>query len=108
MTVPITKPWLPTADKAAVQRNPVHWPEQVRGFLESGYGGALYREQEERKRSPDGSEHAPPGFCYQVAAAWCEKIDAHISAYFIMPRGSFRDSALDRSAKDLTPKGGAA
>jgi hypothetical protein len=104
----ITKPWLPTADKAAVLRNPEHWPAQVQGFLESGYGGALYREAEEARRSPDGSEHAPPHFCYKVAVAWCEKMDAHVSAYYVLPRNSFRDSALDRSAKDLPPKGGAA
>ena len=108
MSVPITKPWLPTADTAAVQRNPVHWPEQVRGFLECGYGGELSRLEEEKRRSPDGSEHAPPHYCYQLAAAWCVKMDEHISAYYVLPRGSFRDSALDKSAKDKAQKGGKA
>jgi hypothetical protein len=103
MKVEITKPWLPTADEAAVKRNPVHWPEEVRGFLECGYGGMIHREAEERQRSPDGSEHAPPHYCYKLAVAWCEKMDAHISAYYVMPRGSFRDSALDKSAKSLPP-----
>jgi hypothetical protein len=103
----ITKPFLPTVNAPAVQRNPEHWPEQVKGFLEVGYGGQLTRETEERRRDPSGQEHAPPHYCYKLAVAWCDKIDEHESAYFLMPKGSFRDSALDRSAKNLTPKGGA-
>jgi hypothetical protein len=102
----VTKPFLPTVNAPAVQRNPAHWPEQVNGFLECGYGGEKTRLAEEKRHSPDGSEHAPPSYCRKVAVAWCERIDEFESAYFLMPRGSFRDSALDRSAKDLTPKGG--
>ena len=104
----ITKPFLPQVDKAAVHRNPVHWPAQVSEFMARGYGGMATREAEERKRDPSGAEHAPPHICYQLAAAWCDHIDEHVSAYFVLPKGSFRDSALDRSAKDKTPKGGAA
>lgn len=104
----ITKPWLPTVDKAAVQRNPVHWPAQVEGFLACGYGGEKTRKEAEQKASPLGDEHAPPGYCYQLAVSWCVMIDEHESAYYVLPRGSFRDSALDRSAKGLAPKGGAA
>ena len=102
----ISKPFLPQANQAAVNRNPEHWPTQVEGFLSCGYGGEKTRETEERKRAPDGSEHAPPHYCYQLSVAWCEKIDAHVADYFILLRGSFRDSALDKSAKNLTPKGG--
>jgi hypothetical protein len=104
----ITKPFLPTVNAPAVQRNPAHWPEQVQGFLDVGYGGRKTREAEEQRRDPSGQEHAPPHYCYKLAAAWCDRIDEFESAYFLMPRGSFRDSALDRSAKNLTPKGGAA
>lgn len=100
----VPKPFHPVVNAPAVQRNPEHWPAQVQGFLQCGYGGEQTRLDEERKRSPDGSEHAPPYYCYQLAKAWCEKIDAFVSDYFLLPRGSFRDSALDRSAKDLTPK----
>ena len=106
MTTPIPKHFLPVVDQAAVKRNPEHWPEQVSGFLACGYGGEKTRVDEERKRG--GDEHAPPSYCYKLAQAWCAKIDEHVSAYFLLPRGSFRDSALDASAKKLTPKGGAA
>jgi hypothetical protein len=101
----ITKPWLPVVNAPAVARNPEHWPTQIEGFLGCGYGGQLTREGEEARRDPSGQEHAPPRYCYQLAAAWCDRIDEFVSAYFLLPRGSFRDSALDRSAKDLTPKG---
>jgi hypothetical protein len=101
----ITKPFLPTVNQAAVNRNPEHWPAQITGFLEVGYGGEKTRETEERKRSPQGDEKAPPSYCMKLTVAWCEKIDAHIADYFILPRGSFRDSAVDRSAKDLPAKG---
>jgi hypothetical protein len=104
----ITKPFLPVVNEPAVKRNPEHWPAMVSGFLACGYGGEKTRIEEERKRDPSGQEHAPPHYCYQLAVAWCGKIDDHESAYFLMPRGSFRDSALDRSAKGLAPKGGAA
>ena len=108
MTAPITKPWLPVVNQPVVNRNPEHWPVQVQGFLECGYGGENTRKAEEQRRSPDGKEHAPPRYCYQLAQAWCDKIDAHVADYFILPRGSFRDSGLDRSAKDLPAKGGKA
>jgi len=101
----ITKPFLPQVNASAVQRNPIHWPDQVQGFLACGYGGEKTRLEEERKRDPSGQEHAPPHYCYQLAQAWCEKIDVFVSDYFILPRGSFRDSAVDRSAKDKTQKG---
>lgn len=101
----ITKPWLPTVNAQAVARNPEHWPAQVEGFLSCGYGGEQTRLSEERKRDPSGQEHAPPRYCYELAVAWCGKIDDFVSDYFLLPRGSFRDSAVDRSAKDLTPKG---
>lgn len=100
----ITKPFLPTVNKAAVQRNPEHWPAQVEGFLGCGYGGEKTRLDEERRRDPSGQEHAPPRYCYELSMAWCEKIDAFISDYFLLPRGSFRDSAVDASAKNLKPK----
>jgi hypothetical protein len=105
MVSPIPQPFHPVANIAAVQRNPAHWPEQVEGFLKVGYGGEKTRLDEERKRDPSGAEHAPPGYCFKLAEAWCAKIDVFISDYFLLPKGSFRDSALDRSAKDLTPKG---
>lgn len=95
----IEKPFMPVVDQAAVKRNPDHWPAQVEGFLACGYGGEASRKEEERKHSPDGSEHAPPAFCYKLAEAWCLKMDEFISAYFLMPKGSFRDSALDRRKK---------
>ena len=101
----ITKPWLPVVNAPAVARNQTHWPAQVEGFLSCGYGGQATREFEEKRRSPDGAEHAPPRYCYELAVAWCDRIDEFVSAYFLLPRGSFRDSAVDRSAKDLTPKG---
>jgi hypothetical protein len=104
----IPKPFIPVVNNAAVMRNPGHWPAQVEGFLAAGYGGEKTREAEERRHSAMGDEHAPPHYCYKLAEAWCLKIDEHESAYFIMPRGSFRDSALDRSAKDKQAKGGAA
>jgi hypothetical protein len=96
----IKKPFLPVVNQSAVQRNPEHWPAQVQGFLACGYGGETTRKEEEARRSPDGSEHAPPRYCYDLAVAWCTKIDNHETDYFIMPRGSFRDSAVDRSAKN--------
>lgn len=98
----ITPPFLPTVDARAVQRNPEHWPAQVEGFLECGYGGEKTRLAEERKRDPSGQEHAPPRYCYELAMAWAQKIDLFVTDYFILPKGSFRDSALDRSAKDKT------
>ena len=104
----IPKPYAPTVNPSAVQRNPEHWPAQVQGFLEAGYGGETTRLTEERRRDPSGQEHAPPRYCYQLAEAWCLKIDGFVSDYYLLPRGSFRDSALDRSAKDKAQKGGAA
>lgn len=108
MSTPVEKPFLPTVNASAVQRNPEHWPAQVAGFLACGYGGETTRLEEEKRRDPSGQEHAPPRYCYELAVAWCGKIDDFESAYFIMPRGSFRDSGLDRSAKDKAPKGGKA
>lgn len=98
----IIKPWLPQVDARAVQRNPEHWPACVEGFLGAGYGGEKTRLEEERRRDPSGQEHAPPRYCYELSVAWCDKIDGFIADYFILPKGSFRDSALDRSAKDKT------
>lgn len=108
MSQPIPKHFLPVVDQAAVSRNPAHWPTEVEGFLSCGYGGEKTRVDEERKRDPSGQEHAPPRYCYQLAEAWCLKIDEHVSAYFLLPKGSFIDRAWDASAKNLTPKGGAA
>jgi hypothetical protein len=105
MGTEIPKIFCPVVNASAVQRNPAHWPEQVEGFLATGYGGEKTRLEEEKRHSPDGSEHAPPSYCYKVAVAWCEKIDVFLSDYFLLPRGSFRDSAVDRSAKDLVQKG---
>ena len=102
----IPKHFLPVVDQAAVRRNPEHWPEQVSGFLACGYGGEKTRKEEEHKRGM-GDEHAPPHYCYQLAQAWCAKIDEHISAYFLLPKGSFIDGAWDKSAKDKVKKGGA-
>jgi len=96
MGSPIPKPFLPVVNAPAVNRNPEHWPAQVEGFLQVGYGGEKTRVAEERKRSPDGQEHAPPRYCYDLSVAWCEKIDEFVSAYFLLPKGSFRDSALDK------------
>jgi len=73
----------------------------VNSFVAAGYGGEHIRKEAERKHA--GDEHAPPHYCYQLAKQWCEQIDAHESAYFMMPRQTFRDSAIDRSAKDLPP-----
>jgi hypothetical protein len=98
----------PVVNQAVVRRNPEHWPEQVKGFLEVGYGGEQTRLTEERRRDPSGAEHAPPHYCYKLAVAWCDKIDEFVSDYFLLPRGSFRDSAVDRSAKDAQPKKGGA
>jgi hypothetical protein len=107
MSEPIPKMFTPVVDQAAVNRNKEHWPEQVKGFLEVGYGGEQTRLAEERRRDPSGQEHAPPHYCYKLAQAWCEKIDEHISAYFVLPRGSFVDGAYDKSAKDkMAKKGG--
>lgn len=103
--IQITKPWLPTVNQPAVNRNPEHWPAEVQRFLATGYGGEIARKDAEAKRG--GDEHAPPHICYQIAVAWCGQIDNFVSDYFLLPKGSFRDSALDRSAKDLISKGDA-
>jgi hypothetical protein len=102
----IPKIFLPVVDQGAVRRNPAHWPDQVAGFLACGYGGEKTRVDEERKRG--GDEHAPPHYCYKLATAWCDKIDEHVAAYFLLPKGSFIDGAWDKSAKDKVQKGGAA
>ena len=102
----ITKPFLPAVNQAAVSRNQEHWPSAVQMFLGAGYGGEKTRKLAEEKTG-DPTEHAPRDYCHHLSQAWCQQIDAHESAYFLLPRGSFRDSALDRSAKDKTPKGGA-
>jgi hypothetical protein len=96
----IPKIFQPVVRQDAVRRNPEHWPQQVSGFLSCGYGGETTRKEEEHKRSPDGSEHAPPHYCYLLSKTWCERIDAFISDYFLLPKGSFHDAHLDRSAKD--------
>jgi hypothetical protein len=106
MSEPIPKMFQPVVDQGAVNRNPAHWPEQVNGFLEVGYGGEKTRLTEERRRDPSGQEHAPPHYCYKLAQAWCEKIDAHVSDYFLLPKGSFLDARWDRSAKSLIGKKG--
>jgi hypothetical protein len=107
MTQPIPKMYQPVVDQGAVARNKEHWPAQVEGFLEVGYGGEKTRLAEERRRDPSGQEHAPPSYCYKLAEAWCGKIDEFISAYFLLPRGSFIDKAYDASAKDkMAKKGG--
>ena len=101
----IPKIFLPVVDQSAVRRNPAHWPEQVSGFLACGYGGEKTRLEEEARRG--GDEHAPPHYCYQLAQAWCGKIDEHVAAYFTLPKGSFVDRSWDASAKDKANKGGA-
>jgi hypothetical protein len=103
---PIKPPFIPKVDDMAVRRNAAHWPQAVENFMAVGYGGEKYRKAEEHKRG-GGDEHAPPNVCYALAKRWCDEIDAHISAYFLLPAGSFRDSALDKSAKALPKKGGA-
>lgn len=106
MTSYIGPPWLPRLDDMAVRRNPDHWPSAVENFLSVGYGGEKYRKAEEHKRG--GDEHAPPNVCYALSKKWCDEIDAHISAYFLLPKGSFVDRQWDTSAKGKAQKGGAA
>jgi hypothetical protein len=96
----IPKIFAPTVNAAAVRRNPEHWPQQVSGFLSCGYGGEKTRREEELRHNPTGDEHAPPHYCYQLASTWLDKMDAFIADYFLLPKGSFHDAHLDRSAKD--------
>ena len=95
----IPKIFTPTVNGDAVRRNPEHWPAQVSEFINCGYGCEKTRTEEERKRDPSGQEHAPPSYCFALARAWTDRMDGFIADYFVLPKGSFRDSHLDRSAK---------